>query len=137
MKLGSKRMENRKFSLLINEFAQMTKQGRLTLETEQGLICHYKNRDIRIENGQRIGLKGQIVIVAPLKQKVTSRVQGKINGPFSLSKDGYLTEIKSLGCCLVRHISMPEHPRMLLEEVNQSLVILNQILKEIESNVAT
>ncbi|TNZ14933.1 hypothetical protein CGK53_24440, partial [Vibrio parahaemolyticus] len=38
---------------------------------------------------------------------------------------------------LVRHISMPEHPRMLLEEVNQSLVILNQILKEIESNVAT
>ncbi|MCQ8200645.1 hypothetical protein NP568_25915, partial [Vibrio parahaemolyticus] len=73
----------------------------------------------------------------PLTHTVTRRVHGKLQGTFSLSKEGYLTELKSLGCCVVRHISMPEHPRRLLEEVNQSLVMLNQILKEIESNVAT
>ncbi|MBD1177845.1 VPA1352 family putative T3SS effector [Vibrio cholerae] len=129
-------MKSRKFSLLTNEFAQMTKQGSLTLEAEQGLVCHYQGRDIRIEDGQRIGLTNQVVIVAPLGIKMTSKVQGKINGTFALSKDGYLTEMKSLGCCLIRHIALPEHPRTLLEEVNQSLVIVNQILKEIESNVA-
>ncbi|GHW72689.1 hypothetical protein VCSRO103_3507 [Vibrio cholerae] len=129
-------MKNRKFPLLVNEFSQMIKQGTLTLEAEQGLVCHCLGRDIVIEDGQRIGLTKQVVIVAPLGIKVTAKVQVEINATFTLSKDGYLAEMKSLGCCLIRHLALPEHPRTLLEEVNQSLVIVNQILQEIESNVA-
>lgn len=129
-------MKNRKFSLLINEFSQMSKLGNIKLGAEQCLVCHYKGRDIRIEDGQRIGLTNHIVIVAPLNVTVSREIQGEINGNFALSKDSYLAEIKSLGCCLIRHCVLPEYPRTLLGEVNQSLSIVNKILKEIENDVA-
>ncbi len=129
-------MKNRKFALLVNEFAQMIGQSAVSLERDQGLICHYQGCDLRIEEGQRIGLSNQIVVLAVVGQKVASKTQVKINGSFALSKDGYLAEIKKLGCCLVRHIPMPEHPRTLLEEVNNSLTLAKQIRQEIESNVA-
>ena len=57
-------MTNRKFYLLINEFTQLSNAGSLQLAGDSALVCRFDQCSVRVENGERLGLKGQILLSA-------------------------------------------------------------------------
>lgn len=68
-------MANRKFQLLMSEFAQLTNGKSINLNADQSLACHYSGMDCYVEDGARIGLHGQVLVIVPIVKKLAARQQ--------------------------------------------------------------
>lgn len=124
-------MKNRKFILLLQEFAKLAKCSHLDIEDEQSMLCCYENVDCYIEDGSHIRLNDQLIIITPMLNVISANTQVVFNSNFSLSRDGYFVEVKGKGCCYIRHVLMPEQPQVLLSIINETVTIVKRIQKEI------
>ncbi|MCX8768733.1 hypothetical protein [Vibrio parahaemolyticus] len=130
-------MANRKFQLLMSEFTQLTNGKSINLNVDQSLACHYSGMDCYVEDGARIGLHGQVLVIVPIVKKLAARQQVRLNSSFDLTRDGYVAEVKSYGCCFVRHLVAPEHPQVLLKFLSETVSVVNKLKSEITKNVAS
>ncbi|WP_086775793.1 MULTISPECIES: hypothetical protein [Vibrio] len=129
-------MKNRKFFLLINEFVHLNHGGSLHLEGGDALICQYKERQVRVENGARLGLHGQIVLVTKINQQsLSANLSLKLNADFRLTADGYIACITEQDFDFMRHITLPEHPQELLRLLNEFVVQTTILDEEIKLHV--
>ncbi|MDE1221990.1 hypothetical protein MCT05_14370 [Vibrio aestuarianus] len=62
-------MRNNKFTLLISEFSVLSSNIPIMLDATQALVCHYAGVDCYLEDGARIGIQEQLLIVIPLNKK--------------------------------------------------------------------
>ena len=116
-------MTNRKFYLLINEFTQLTNAGSLQLAGDSALVCRFDQCSVRVENGERLGLKGQILLMTKLDTSSLDANQAlKLNTDFKLTADGYIAQINEGEYEYIRHILLPEHPQELLRLLNEFVV---------------
>ncbi|ENM5780274.1 hypothetical protein I2709_000341 [Vibrio mimicus] len=130
-------MANRKFQLLMSEFAQLTNGKSVNLNADQSLVCHYSGVDCYVEDGARIGLHGQMILIVPIAKKLAAKQQVHLNSSFDLTRDGYLAEVKSYGCCFVRHLIAPEHPQVMVKFLSETVSVVNKLKSEITKNVAS
>ncbi|CAH8242354.1 conserved hypothetical protein [Vibrio aestuarianus] len=123
-------MRNNKFTLLISEFSVLSSNIPIMLDATQALVCHYAGVDCYLEDGARIGIQEQLLIVIPLNKKISSKKQTAYNSDFSLTRDGYITEINNRGCCYIRHRLIPDHPQQLARYLSDTVNIVNHFMKE-------
>ncbi|MDN3612025.1 hypothetical protein ACODM8_16825 [Vibrio ostreicida] len=130
-------MKNRKLSLLLNEFVQLNQGGNLKLEANDALVCQFGARQIKIEDGARLGLDGQMVLVTELTSSSLSAEQAlKLNADFRLTADGYIARIADQGYDYLRTITLPEHPQELLRLLNEFVAQATLLDNEIVHHVA-
>ncbi|AYV25084.1 hypothetical protein L1D61_25440 [Vibrio mediterranei] len=129
-------MEDRKFFLLIDEFANLNQGSSIKLESGDALVCQYKERQIIVENGTRLGLDGQIVLMAKLNQQsLSANLSLELNADFRLTTDGYIARISDHNFYFMRHITLPEHPQELFRLLNKFAVQVTILDTEIKRHV--
>lgn len=129
-------MKNRKFSLLINDFIQLT-QGTLTnVGAGDALVCRCGNRVCRIEDGHRVGLTNQLIVLVEMAE-LDNRpdLALSLNGDFRQSYDGYFAQLPTGEINFVRHLPIIEYPQELLHYLSETVAITSKLSKEIVQHV--
>ena len=112
-------MKNRKLSLLLNEFVQLNQGGHLQLDGSNVLLCHYGERQIIVEDGSRVGLEGQLILLAELEhQQLSADLAVKFNADFRLTTNGYIGRISDKNY-YIRNLALPGHPQELQQLLSQ------------------
>ncbi|WP_114783438.1 hypothetical protein [Vibrio tetraodonis] len=128
-------MKNRKFSLLINEFVHLNQGSELKIDGNNVLVCHYGERQIVIEDGSRVGLEGQLILLSELENKnLTPAMAVQLNADFRFTGNGYIGRISGKNY-YISNLLLPEHPQKLQQLLSQFAAQADLLHIEIKSHV--
>ena len=128
-------MKNRKFSLLLNEFIQLNQGDDLRLDESNVLVCHYGERQVIVEDGTRVGLEGQLILLSELNSHdLTAELAVQFNADFSLTAGGYIGRIADKDYYILNH-TVPEHPQELQQLLSQFAAQADLMHGEINNHV--
>lgn len=126
-------MKNQQFSLLMSEVSQMVQGRNIHVRDGEALVCTYDEWSCRIENGDEIGLDGQIILLVKLESFFDEHHALRWNGDFGITQDGYIAILSSEERFYVRHVTMPTHPQKVLDMLSQTISAANQLKGELQS----
>ena len=128
-------MKNRKFSLLLNEFIQLNQGDDLRLDESNVLVCHYGERQVIVEDGTRVGLEGQLILLSELNSHdLTAELAVQFNADFSLTAGGYIGRIADKDYFILNQ-TVPEHPQELQQLLSQFAAQADLMHGEINNHV--
>lgn len=100
----------------------------MKVELGDALVCRYGERLCRIEDGQRVGLANQLLILVEMPELATEpELALRLNGEFHLSLDGYLAQLRQGGFHFIRHRPMTEYPQELVRYLSESVRLSEQL----------
>lgn len=117
----------------MSDFSRLVSQETIILNEGEALVCDYESTRCRIEDAERVGITGKIIIMIQLEEnKFDFKKISELNGDFKLTYDGYISDIDKLGRHYIRTIDTPSHPRELLTTLSKTVDIYEKILEQAE-----